>query len=188
VALGALRPPGPAWRRAGGGLAGEQLLLAIISEGAPTKLATAAAAGWRAGRFELWRRPRSGCPLGCGSGYAGLVAIRFRDHADVRQLAEAFFDYALLGRLGQRVGERTWRLAEGYANLATGPRAAAIALAPGRRAALALAHRGALRAGAGRRSARARSVDSSNPARSVGPDRLPQGVASRRPRTHRGRP
>jgi hypothetical protein len=53
-----------------------------------------------------------------------------RGHADVGQLAEAFLDYALLGRLGERTGPRTWRLPQGYAALAAGGRSAAIAFAP----------------------------------------------------------
>jgi hypothetical protein len=143
IELGSLRPGGSGWRAVGGGLAGEQSLLAILSDGAPTRIAEAAATGWRGGRFALWRRAGATCALGCSSDDAGVIAIRFRDHADARQLAEAFIDYALLGRLGDHVGERTWRVDDGYATLATARRSAAIGLAPSARLAADLARRGA---------------------------------------------
>jgi hypothetical protein len=143
VTLAGVRPPRPTWLQVGGGLAGEQLLLSILSEGAPPTIAQAAAAGWRGGRFAVWRAPRADCPLGCPGGDAGVVAVRLRGHADVAQLAEAFLDYALLGRLGERAGARTWRLQEGYTALAAGRRSAAIAFAPSASAAHGLARAGA---------------------------------------------
>jgi hypothetical protein len=139
VTLAGVRPQGPSWLRVGGGFAGEQLLLSILSEGAPTTVSQAAAAGWRGGRFAVWRAAGADCPLGCPTGDAGVVAVRLRGGADVGQLAEAFLDYALLGRLGERTGPRTWRLLEGYTTLAAGRRSAAIAFAPSASAAHRLA-------------------------------------------------
>jgi len=143
VTLTGVRPPGGPWHQVGGGLAGEQLLLSILSEGAPTTVAQAAAAGWRGGRFAVWRAPGADCPLGCSTADSGVVAVRLRGHADVGQLAEAFLDYALLGRLGERTGHRTWRLQQGYAALAANRRSAAIAFAPSGPAAHDLAARAA---------------------------------------------
>jgi hypothetical protein len=151
VTLAAVRPPGASWLRVGGGLAGEQLLLSILSEGAPTTVAQAAAAGWRGGRFAVWRAAGADCPLGCPTGDAGVVAVRLRGGADVGQLAQAFLDYALLGRLGERTGPRTWRLLQGYAALAAGRRSAAIAFAPSAGAAHGLARAAAAAAGSSAR-------------------------------------
>lgn len=149
VRLDTVKPPGHAWRELGGGRAGEQTLLAILSVGAPPTLAADGAAGWRGGSFALWRRAGASCPIGCETADAGVVAVRLRGHADVGQLAEAFIDYALLGRLGIHVGERTWHVGEGYTALATGPSSAAIALAPTPPIARDLARRGAVAAAPG---------------------------------------
>ena len=145
--LAGARPAGRRWRLVGGGMAGEEMLLALLASGAPASYAEQAAAGWRDGRFAVWQRRASGCPLGCATDTTGVLAVRLRAHAAVSQLAEAYFDYALLGLLGARVGERTWRVGDGYVALGTGPRSAAIAFAPSVRRVRLLALTAALDAG-----------------------------------------
>jgi hypothetical protein len=148
IRLAGARPAGRRWRLVGGGLAGEEMLLALLASGAPMPYAEQAAAGWRDGRFALWRRADSGCPLGCATGTVGVLAVRLRSHGAVARLANTYFDYALLGLLGQRVGERTWRVGDGYTALGISRRSAAIAFAPSERRARALALTAALDAGA----------------------------------------
>lgn len=147
IRLVGARPPGRRWRLVGGGVAGEESLLSLLASGGPMQYAEAAAAGWRDGRFALWRRAGSGCALGCATDTAGVLAIRLRGHAAVSRVARAYFAYALLGLLGERVGDRTWRVGDGYTALGRTRRSAAIAFAPSRRRAHDLALTGALDAG-----------------------------------------
>src|SRR5207237_623430 len=96
IRLRGARPAGRRWRLLGGGEAGEQMLLGLLAAGAPAEVAQGAAAGWRNGRFALWRRSASDCPLGCPTDTTGILAVRLRDHAWVARIANAYFDYALL--------------------------------------------------------------------------------------------
>ena len=147
VPLVGVRPAGQRWRLVGGGVAGEEMLLSILSSGAPARFAQQAAAGWRDGRFAVWWRRGRGCPLGCQTDTAGVLAVRLRDHPAVARVAEAYFDYALLALLGERIGERTWRVGDAYVALGTARRSAAIAFAPSKRRVRLLALAAALDAG-----------------------------------------
>lgn len=147
---------GAAWHRVGGGAAGEQDALTILSEGAPGLIAEGAATGWRGGGFSVWRRPGT-CRSPCGTPQLGVVAFDLHAASDVPQFADAFYDYALIGRLGQRIGPHTWRLESGYAALGLSRRRAAIAFGPTQRLTHAVAKRaaepaGSLRARASRRA------------------------------------
>jgi hypothetical protein len=123
---------------AGGGVAGEEDLRTLIGAGSPEQTIDTAASGWRGGRFELWRLNGGECDEPCPSEDVAVAGFRFRTRADVPEFANGFFDYALLGRLGQRVDPRTWSFGDSsYAVLGTAPRAAAIAFA----ASAGLAHR-----------------------------------------------
>jgi hypothetical protein len=116
---------------AGGGVAGEEDALAVFTSGGPEQVAAAAAAGWRGGRFELWRPVSGSCEDVCSDEYVGVLALRLRTRADVAQVDDAFFDYALLGRLGQRLAPRTWSFGDGgFTALARGRRSVAIVFAP----------------------------------------------------------
>ena len=118
------------WRLVGGGPAGEQDAVAILGQGAFDAEAASGAAGWAGGRFELWRArgDGSGCE-DCAAGEVGVVGFRWRGKLDTSQFARAFFAY-MLGRLGERIGPRTWDLGEGFASLRSARRASAIAFAP----------------------------------------------------------
>jgi hypothetical protein len=119
------------WRLVGGGLAGEQDALAVLGEGAPDAEAKPGAAGWAGGRFELWRArgDQSDCEE-CAAGDVGVVAFRWRERLDTWDFARAFFAYMLVGRLGERIGPRTWHVDDGFASLRNARRASAIAFAP----------------------------------------------------------
>jgi hypothetical protein len=141
------RPAGRRWHLVGGGMAGQEMLLSLLGAGAPTRYAEQAAAGWEGGRFAVWRRPADGCAIGCQTDTSGVMAVRLRDHAAVARVARAYFAYALLGLVGERIGERTWRIGDGYVALGTSQRSAAIAFTPSKRRARLLALTAALDAG-----------------------------------------
>lgn len=122
---------GASWRLVGGGPAGEQDALAVLGAGAPDSEAQPGAAGWAGGRFELWRaRANAADCEGCATGDVGVVAFRWRGRLDTWQFARAFFAYMLVGRLGDRLGPRTWHLGDEFASLRNVRRASAIAFAP----------------------------------------------------------
>jgi hypothetical protein len=138
---------GADWRLLGGGPAGEQDALAILGQGAPETEAELAAAGWAGGRFELWRArgDRTGCE-DCATGEVGVVGFRWGERLDTWEFARAFFAYMLVGRLGERIGPRTWDLGDGFASLSSARRASAIAFAPTEELANSAAQRAALHA------------------------------------------
>jgi hypothetical protein len=147
IRLAGVRPAGHRWRLLGGGIAGEEMLLSLLESGAPGKYAEDAAAGWRGGRFAVWHRASNDCPIGCQQETAGVLAVRLSGHAPVARVARAYFAYALLGLLGTHVGERTWRVGDGYVALARTGRSAAIAFAPSKRRVRRMALAAALDAG-----------------------------------------
>lgn len=115
----------------GGGVAGEEDIRTLIGAGSPQQTLDTAAAGWRGGRFELWRLNGGDCEDPCPAEDVAVTGFRFRGPADVPEFANGFFDYALLGRLGTRIGPRAWSFGDqAYAVLGTAHRAAAIAFAP----------------------------------------------------------
>jgi hypothetical protein len=59
-----------------------------------------------------------------------VVAFRWHGRLDTWQFSRAFFAYMLAGRLGERIGPRTWHLDDGFASLRNSRRASAIAFAP----------------------------------------------------------
>ena len=136
----------------GGGVAGEEDALEILSSGAPEQIAQAAAAGWRGGWFELWRPSGGSCTSVCAAEDVAILAVRLRNQSDVDEFDTAFFDYALLGRLGQRVTPQTWSFyGGGFGALGTARRSAAIAFAPTAALARAAAVTAARRAARGAR-------------------------------------
>jgi hypothetical protein len=115
----------------GGGLAGEEQALVILLAGTISSEAVAGAAGWVAGRFAVWRSPSSeGCDGRCDGSDVGVIAFRWRRPRDAEQFSLAVPAYMIAGRLAERVDERTWKVGEGYASLASGDRSSALAFAP----------------------------------------------------------
>jgi hypothetical protein len=138
---------GADWRLVGGGPAGEQDTVAVLGAGAPDAGATLGADGWAGGSFELWgaRGDEASCE-DC-EGDVGVVAFRWRGRLDAWEFARAFFAYMLLGRLGERIGPRTWDLGDdGVASLGSARRASAIAFAPNEELATSVAESAALQA------------------------------------------
>ena len=121
---------GTDWRLVDSGPAGEQDALAVLGAGAPDAGAKLGAAGWAGGSFELWRARGDQANCEDCEGDVGVVAFRWRDRLDTWEFARAFFAYMLVGRLGERIGPRTWDLGDGFASLRSARRASAIAFAP----------------------------------------------------------
>ncbi len=137
----------PARTRTGTGVAGEEDMLSLLTSGAPDQVATAAANGWRGGRFEIWRLAGGDCSDPCIGEDVAVMAIRLRAGADRAMLRDAFLDYSLLARLGDRAGTQTWHfLSGGYGALRVTGRSAAIAFAPTQELASSVAARAALEA------------------------------------------
>src|SRR5204862_7596340 len=89
------------------------------------------AAGWDGGRLGLWRaRGDAGSCQGCAAENIGVIAFRWHGRLDTWQFSRAFFAYMLVGRRGERLGPRTWHLADGFASLRNLRRASALAFAP----------------------------------------------------------
>jgi hypothetical protein len=138
------------WRLVGSGLAGEQDALAVLGEGAPDSEADPGAAGWAGGRFQLWRERGDGGDCdGCSDGDIGVIAFRWHGRPDIWQFSRAYFAYMLVGRLGERIGPRTWQLDNGFASLRNLRRASVIAFAPTQHLATTVAHTAALHAAGG---------------------------------------
>jgi hypothetical protein len=137
----------PARTMKGSGVAGEEDVLGLLSSGAPDQIAQAAADGWRGGRFELWRLAGGTCASPCAAEDVGVMAVRLKAAADRPAMSDGFFDYALLGRLGERLTAHTWHFLDGgYGSLRFGPRSGGIAFGPSRALASAVAARAARQA------------------------------------------
>jgi hypothetical protein len=135
------------WRPVGGGIAGEERALAILLAGTWGTQASMGASGWDGGRFTVWR-PR-GCGGGCDGGRVGVIAFRWRHRSDTDQFAVGVPAYLTLGLLADQVTSgRLWEVNGGYVALGSRPGASALAFAPTKALALALARRSA--AGAAR--------------------------------------
>jgi hypothetical protein len=138
------------WRLVGGGPAGEQDALAVLGKGAPDSEAKPGAAGWAGGRLQLWRaRGEAGDCEGCPTGDIGVVGFRWHGRLDTWQFSRAFFAYMLVGRLGERIGPRTWHLEDEFASLRNARRASAIAFAPTQHLATTVAQSAVLHAAGG---------------------------------------
>lgn len=119
------------WRRVGGGLAGEEQALVILLAGTISSEAVTGAAGWDGGRFAVWRsRSSEACNGECAGSDLGVIAFRWRRPRDAEQFSLAVPAYMIAGRLAERVDERTWKVGDGYASLATADRGSALAFAP----------------------------------------------------------
>jgi hypothetical protein len=124
--------------------AGEEDIRTLFSAGAPDLTVATAAAGWRGGRFAVWRLPGGSCDEPCASDDVAIAAFRFSARGDVPEFATAFLDYALLGRLGQRVNGHTWDFeGGGSGSISAWGRTVSIAFAPDAELAEALARRAA---------------------------------------------
>jgi len=152
VKLGGAALLGPAWRRVGGGTAGEERALAILLAGTYGTQADIGASGWAGGRFAVWqpRAPDDVCEAGCVDGSVGLIAFRWRHHDDAEQFAVGVPAYMTLGLLAGNVTPgRLWNVGDGYVGLATAARASALAFAPRPKLALRLSRRAGATAEAG---------------------------------------
>jgi hypothetical protein len=134
-----------AWRQVGGGTAGEEQALVILLAGSIPSSAGPGASGWMGGRYALWRPrgDRQECAPGCATGDVGVVAFRWRGRNDAGEFGVAVPAYMIIGLLAEKLGQRSWKLSDGYAALASGSRSSGLAFAPEPRLARALARQAA---------------------------------------------
>jgi len=85
-------PAGVGWRRLTASTLGEEDLAALLTPSAGAVAARALTAGWRGGRYALWRRgplPAAGCPAPCRARDALALAVRMGDASAARALGAA---------------------------------------------------------------------------------------------------
>jgi hypothetical protein len=147
VRLGIGDTLGGAWRRVGGGSAGEEQALVILLAAPLGGAAELGASGWDGGRFSVWRpRSQRDCGSDCIADDVGVVAFRWHHLGDASQFSLAVPGYATLGLLAQPFTKHVWKRSAGYLALGTASRGSALAFGPDPRLARELAQRAARRA------------------------------------------
>jgi hypothetical protein len=93
-----LPAPVAGWHRIAGSTLGGEDLAALLSPSTGPAAARELTAGWRGGRYGLWRRgplAASGCAAPCRARDAAVLAVRMRDGAQARALAASLRAWAL---------------------------------------------------------------------------------------------
>jgi hypothetical protein len=92
-----LPAPGSGWRRLAGSTLGSEDLAALLSPSTGPAAARELTAGWRGGRYALWRRgpaAAAGCAAPCRARDAAALAARMRDAGEARALGAALRTWA----------------------------------------------------------------------------------------------
>lgn len=92
-----LAAPGGGWRRLTGSTLGSEDVAALLSPSTGPAAARKLTAGWRGGRYALWRRgplPGAGCAAPCRARDAAVLAVRMRDGGEARALGAALRTWA----------------------------------------------------------------------------------------------
>ena len=110
--------PGVGWRRVAGSTLGEEDLAALLAPQSGALAARRLTAGWRGGRYALWRRgvlddPRCGAP--CRSRDALALAVATDGPASARALAAGLSAWLAQGLHARPHGGGAWRLPDGSA-------------------------------------------------------------------------
>ena len=87
-----LSAPGGGWRRLAGSTLGAEDLAALLAPSLGSPAARQVTAGWRGGRYGLWRLGTlapSGCRAPCRPRDAAVLAVRMRDAGEARALSAA---------------------------------------------------------------------------------------------------
>jgi hypothetical protein len=147
VPLPALRL-GAGWKRVARGTIGEFDTRELLRLGVDVASASAAAAGWGGGSYELWNR---------GSAHVMLVRWRWDTPADAREFDAALPLYLTRGLKGAPAGPLRWKLKSGAAAIGVSPSGTTLAFAPSPEQAAALT--------TGSRPGRPRSSDPAEPRR-----------------------
>lgn len=88
----ALRADGRGWRRVAGSTLGAEDLAALLAPSSGLVASRGVAAGWRGGRYALWRRgalANAGCATPCRARDAAVLAVRMRSSAQAGALVAA---------------------------------------------------------------------------------------------------
>ena len=119
------------WRRATRADVGELDTAVLLRSGVSERVAFKSAAGWRAGRFELWTRGGERCRPPCRRGAVSIVVHRWGDVADATTFNRAMRD-ALIGGDAQATpeGGRGFTIGDGGAALVRAGRFTALVFAP----------------------------------------------------------
>jgi hypothetical protein len=95
--------------------------------------ASAAAAGWGGGRYELWerRRPPKGCATPCRRADVLVLAWRWDTAKDAEAFATALTAWLPTHLHARPLGRGRWSVGDGAAYLDARPRATSLVFAPG---------------------------------------------------------
>jgi len=92
-----LAEPGGAWHRLAGSTLGAEDVAALLSLSSGALAGRKLTAGWRGGRYALWRRESiaaAGCAAPCRARDAAVLAVRMRDAGEARALGAALRTWA----------------------------------------------------------------------------------------------
>jgi len=92
-----LAAPGGPWRRLAGSTLGSEDLAALLTPSTGPAAARRLTAGWRGGRYALWRRGplvSSGCSAPCRARDTAVLAVRMRDAGEAVAVAAALRTWA----------------------------------------------------------------------------------------------
>jgi hypothetical protein len=106
------------WRRLAGSTVGAEDLAALLAPQSGPQPARTLTAGWRGGRYALWRRGRLGstaCAAPCRARDALALAVRMSGGAQARALAAALGAWLAQGLHARVAGGGLWRLPGGSA-------------------------------------------------------------------------
>lgn len=118
VRLGGGPPRAGGWRRVAGSTLGEEDLAAMLAGSAGVVAARQLTAGWRGGRYGLWRRgswtaAAGGCAAPCRARDALVLAVRMESAAEARGVAAALGTWLSAGLHARAAGGGVWRLPGG---------------------------------------------------------------------------
>jgi hypothetical protein len=134
------------WRLALGSSLGEFDTRELIQRGMPADRAATAAATWRGGSYQLWRRgplPDRTCLAPCRENDSLVLAWRTSPGRDAQTLAAGISAYVSRGLGGRQRSRNVWALPASAAALSTQRGTTVLALAPTAASAITLALRAA---------------------------------------------
>ena len=122
---------GRAWKRRASADVGELDTAVLLRPGNSERVAFKAAAGWRAGRFEVWTKGNRNCRAPCRAGAASVVVHRWGDVADALTFSRAMRDALTEGEAqAEPDGGRGFTIDDGGAALVRAGRFTALVFAP----------------------------------------------------------
>jgi len=114
----ALTAAGGGWRHVTGSTLGAEDVAALLSPSSGLRAARRLTAGWRGGRYALWRRgplAHASCAAPCRARDAAVLAVRTGTARSARRLGGALDRWLTRSLHGRRLVARAWRLPGGSA-------------------------------------------------------------------------